>query len=406
MKQRPTGSDTSSPRSAPVDAPQSPHGGALVVLLLASTLAVMAGSVVSPVVEVIRGDLGLSGTAGGMVVAAHAAVIAVTSPLIGRLIDRWGVRLPLALGLIVYGVAGGAGLLTSTYATLIASRIVFGLGAAAVFAGTTVAMLQMFSGPERDRVMGWRSAANSVGGLLWPLLGGLLGGLSWHGPFALYLVGLPMGLVVLWALPRTPPPAAERRRSGLSALFRQSPTLVGFYLLQAAASIFLYATVVFLPQRLADLGIHQPVAVSLYSVVTTAAVGSLAGLAYARLRSKLSYGALLRLAALAWTGAFLVLGTVDHPWLLLLGPALLGVGQGLSLPTLTVLVNDRAPAESRGQAVSLAGTVIFGGQFLSPLILGPLIGATSSTTGFLATAAFGALLTVVLLLVRISPPGK
>ncbi|WP_067597590.1 MFS transporter [Nocardiopsis listeri] len=406
MKQRPTSGDTSPLQSAPVDAPQSRHSGVLVVLLLASTLAVMAGSVVSPVIEVIRGDLGLSGTAGGMVIAAHAAVIAVTSPLIGRLIDRWGMRLPLTLGLIVYGVAGGAGLLTSTYATLIASRIVFGLGAAAVFAGTTVAMLQMFSGPERDRVMGWRSSANSVGGLLWPLLGGLLGGLSWHGPFALYLVGLPMGLVALWALPRTPPPAAERGRIGLGALFRQSPTLVGFYLLQATASVFLYATVVFLPQRLADLGIHQPVAVSLYSVVTTAAVGSLAGLSYARLRSKLSYGALLRLSALAWTGAFLVLGTVEHSWLLLVGPALLGVGQGLSLPTLTVLINDRAPAESRGQAASLSGTVIFGGQFISPLLLGPLIGATSSTTGFLVTAVFGALLTVGLLLLRISPPGK
>ncbi len=406
MAQRAPGDNAPSSQPTPVGIPQGRRTGALTVLLLASTLAVMAGSVISPVIELIREDLGLSGTAIGVVVTAHAAVIAVTSPFIGRLIDLWGVRVPLALGLLVYGVAGGAGLMTSTYTALIASRIVFGLGAAAVFAGTTVAMLQMFSGPERDRVMGWRSSANSFGGLLWPLLGGLSGGLSWHGPFALYLLGLPLGVVALWTLPRTPSPVVERGQGGPAALFRKSPTLVGFYGLQAAASVFLYATVVFLPQRLADLGVHQPVVVALYSVVITAAVGSLVGLFYAGLRSKMSHGALLRLAALAWTGAFLVLGTVDHPWILLAGPALLGVGQGLSLPTLTVLINDRAPTELRGQAVSLAGTVIFGGQFLSPLLLGPLIGATSSTTGFLAAATFGALLTVVLLLARISSPEK
>ena len=39
-----------------------------------------------------------------------------------------------------------------------------------------VALLALYRGSVRDRVMGWRSTATSVGGLVWPLLGGVLGG--------------------------------------------------------------------------------------------------------------------------------------------------------------------------------------------------------------------------------------
>ncbi|GCB46917.1 MFS transporter [Streptomyces sp. NL15-2K] len=378
--------------------------GALVTLLLASTLGVMAGSVISPVVEVIRGDLGISGTEAGLVVTAHALAVAVVSPLVGRLIDRRGVRTPLAWGLVLYGLGGSMGLFATSYPVLIAGRLVFGIGAAAVFTGTTVALLQLFQGPRRDRVMGWRSAANSVGGVMWPLLGGALGGISWRAPFAVYLVGLPLGLLALLVLPRTRGnPAAGT--GGLVTLVRRSPVLLGFYALQAASSVFLYAMVVFLPRRLAELDIREPLMVSLYSVVVTSAVGSLVGLVYAAVRARLSYPALLRVAALAWAGAFLVLGTAGHPALLLAGPALLGIGQGLSLPSLTVLINENAPSALRGRAAALAGTVIFGGQFLSPLLLGPVIGATSSTTGFLAAAGLATLIAIVLLFARMPSAG-
>ncbi|MEE4365140.1 MAG: hypothetical protein V2J08_14480 [Desulfotignum sp.] len=42
--------------------------------------------------------------------------------------------------------------------------------------------------------MGWRGSAQSPGGTIWPFLGGALGALSWHLPFAVYLVGIPIGI--------------------------------------------------------------------------------------------------------------------------------------------------------------------------------------------------------------------
>ncbi|MPY81074.1 MAG: MFS transporter, partial [Actinophytocola sp.] len=42
----------------------------------------MAGAIVMPVLEVIRGDLRVTGTAAGLIITAHGLAIAVASPLV------------------------------------------------------------------------------------------------------------------------------------------------------------------------------------------------------------------------------------------------------------------------------------------------------------------------------------
>jgi len=270
--------------------------------------------------------------------------------------------------------------------------------APAVFTGTTVALLHLFSGSERDRVMGWRTSATTLGGVVWPLLAGVLGETSWHGAFAVYLVGLPLGLAVLHILPpSTPTETSNHNEVGIVSLLRSSPTLLGLYAVMFSIGVMIYVPAVFLPARLGHIGITSTLIVALYAVAIQAATAGMVGLAYAPLRRRLSAVMLLRGAALAWVLGFVVLGLVDQPILLLLAPVFSGVGNGLALPSLTVLIADQTPPEAYGWATALQGTAMFSGQFISPLVAGPLIAATSYTTGFLATAlialvVFGGLL--------------
>jgi ACDE family multidrug resistance protein len=373
----------------------------LAVLLLGSTLGVMGGATIVPVLELIRTDLGVSGTASGFIITAHGLAIALTSPLIGRLIDRFGVRLPMVAGLAIYGVAGAAGLVVTSFPVLVASRLVFGVGAAAVFSCTTVALLALYQGSVRDRVMGWRSTATSVGGLVWPLLGGVLGGISWHATFGVYLIGVPLALAALAAIPNASKAADRAAGIGFTELLRRKPRLLAYYGLLVLMAIMMYVVAVFLPQRLAEIGITSPVLVSIYAVVGGAVVTSVVGLCYARLRRRTSSTVLLRAIACAWVVAYIVYGTVSQPVLLLVAPALLGAANGIMLPLATVLIDEAAGPELRAKAAALSGTAIFAGQFVSPLLLGPVIAATSTTIGFLAAAGIGAAILAVLLAVRI-----
>ncbi|MDC2948772.1 MFS transporter [Streptomyces heilongjiangensis] len=358
------------------------------MLLLGSTLTIMAGTVIAPVVSVIRGDLGVSGTAAGLILTAHGLSLAVVSPLVGWAIDRWGVRTPLAAGLLLYGVSGGAGLFADTYATLIISRFLFGVGAAALFSGTTVALLALYQGPERDKVAGWRGTAISLGGIVWPLVGGALGSLSWHGPFAVYLLGIPLGIAMLVVLPKVPP-APRAKGVGAVTLIRRQPILLTLYGLSLFSSFLLYVLAVFLPQRLTEVGVADPFVISLVTTSTSVS-GSLIGLLYAGLKGRFGYVNLLRAALALWSLALLVIGVSGHPALLTLASALFGLGSGVSVPALAMMIGEAAPPALRGQVMSLSGTANFIGQFIAPLIVGPVIGATSIGTGFLITAGLGA----------------
>ncbi|MDK1472386.1 MFS transporter [Streptomyces sp. 549] len=401
----------------------------LAVLLLASTLTVMAGAIIAPVLEVIRGDLGLSGTAAGFIITTHGLTIALASPLVGRLIDRVGVRTPLVAGLVLYGVAGASGAFIDSYAGLLLSRMAFGLAAAAVFAGTTVAMLALYRGAQRDRLMGWRSTAMSMGGIVWPLLGGVVGGLSWHAPFLIYAVGIPLGLAAWLILPRTDAAAAseapaeapaeatagdaadsgraepaDRAGSGsILGLLRRSPALLGHYALLVISSVLLYALAIFMPIRLGEVGVNEPFLVALVSMASTIAM-SLIGLLYGRVRSHLGYAALLRTSAALWLGAFLILGFTDSAVVMAAAMGLFGLGLGILMPAVTVLISDSAPADQQGRAVALSGTASFAGQFASPLLLGPVVDATSTKTGYLGAAGLAAAVLLVLLLVRVTTP--
>ncbi|WP_083885601.1 MFS transporter [Nocardia thailandica] len=378
----------------------------LIVMLGASTLGVMAGAIVMPVLEVMRGDLGVSGTAAGFIITAHGFAIAVVSPFVGRAIDRWGVRIPLATGLLLYGLAGGAGVVISSFPLLIASRLLLGVGAATVFSGTTVAMLAMATGTRRDQLMGWRTTATTAGGLFWPLLAGALGALSWHATFAIYLVGIPLGIATLLVIPKHPaaPDSQATAKAGSAVdLVRRYPKLLAWYGLMITTGLMMYSLAVFLPQRLAQLGIAAPIFVSLFMVVqAVASIG--VGLGYARIRARLGFAVLLRTTACCWIGAFLVLGLVAHPAPVFAASALFGIGNGLLLPVITVLIGETPPAARRGQATSLSGTAMFTGQFGSPLVFGPLMAATSITTGYLLAAALAATVLAGLILIRVDDP--
>lgn len=379
----------------------TPRTGVFPLLLFASTLTVMAGSVLSPVIEILRGDLGVSGTAAGLVVTVHSLGIALVSPFAGRLLDRFGTRVPLAAGLLVYGVAGGAGALLDSYPALIVTRLVFGAGASFVFAGTTVALLSLYQGRAKDRAMGWRSTATSLGGVLWPLAAGAVGGISWHLPFAIYLIAIPLGIATVLILPKHAAPAGGQagKPMGAVALLRRHRVLLAWYGLQFLSSLLLYALMVFLPQQLAAAGVTSPMLVSLYTVAMSA-VMSLIGLGYAPLRERLGERTLLHVAVALWVVSFALLAVTSQPVLLFLVPVLFGIGQGVFFPVVTVLIGEGVPEAVRGQATSLSGTATFAGQFVSPLLVGPLLAATGFEAGFFLVAGVPALALAALLFTR------
>ena len=369
------------PAATPTDRRRS-----LWVLVAAATLTVMAGAILGPIVPQIRDELGVSGAAAGLIITTHGGVIVLASPLVGALVDRLGPRRPFVAGLVVYGLGGGAGLVVDDFLPLLASRVVLGLGTAAVYTAVTVLIYDLYEGQAMERALGYRSSANSAGAAVWPLVGGAAGTLAWNLPFGVYLVALPLGLVAAATIPEThaqhdaaangadgaDTPDLRARLASTAAVFRRRPGLLPVYLLYFGANALLYVVVVFYPQFLPAVGVRSSFAISLY-LSANGVAGGVAAAAYDRLVRHVDRGFLVFCALCLWVVGFGVATATETAVGSVLPVVLLGLGVGLVFPSTFAWIEAFAPPDRQGQFSSYVASFGYTGQFLSPLLFGPLV---------------------------------
>lgn len=349
------------------------------VILASATLTVMAGAILGPIVPAIQTELNVSESLAGLIITTHGALIVVVSPIAGTLIDRFGPRRPFVGGLLLYGIGGGAGLVIDSFVALLLSRAILGAGVAFVYVGVTVLIYQLYEGQAMERALGLRSSANSVGAVIWPLIGGALGTLSWHAPFGVYLVALPLGLVAVLTIPEPsdPPPDDataddDGGHTGVLTVLRRRPALLAVYLLYFGANALLYSIIVFYPQLLAGVGITSSFSISLY-LAASGLAGGITGAIYDRLVRRTTRRVLVWVALVLWTGAFASAFLANSALQAVPTVVAFGLGLGLVFPSAFAWVEALAPTDRQGQFTSYLASSGYTGQFLSPVLFGPVI---------------------------------
>ena len=350
----------------------------LVVILTSATLTIMAGSIIAPVLNVMRDGLGVAPSSVGLIITTHGLFMALFSPLMGSIIDKLGVRRPFIFCLICFGLAGGSGLLINSYWILLVSRACLGIALSGVFVSINVLILNRYKGGDRDKVMGWRGSAQSFGGVIWPMIGGALGGLSWHFPFAIYMLAIPIGLLAMSVVqdPETHHQTGSSSDTGTTIfkLFKQNPILLLIiYGLMFFANVLLYVIVIFLPQLLEKTyGISSTFQIGMFLTAMTGSAG-LTAFIYGKIRSRFSYPTIVLTAVVFWSVAFTIISQASDSRIIAVSIALFGVSQGLILPTVMVWIGDIVPPSFRGRFSSYLGTFGFIGQFLAPVLFAPIL---------------------------------
>ena len=133
-----------------------------------------------------------------LVFSAYLLTSAVITPLFGRLADRYGRKRLLVIGIVAFLFGSALCGLSQSMVMLIASRLVQGLGAGAVFSLTYTIAGDVFPIESRAGVLGALGSVWGVAGLLGPVIGGfLIAALSWHWVF---FINIPLGLVSIFLL--------------------------------------------------------------------------------------------------------------------------------------------------------------------------------------------------------------
>lgn len=361
-------------------------------LLLVASLTVMSGATIAPALPTMAAHFAAVPNAAPdtafwsrLVLTGPALSIALTASLCGRLVDRVGRLRPLLAGLALYALAGTAGLWVDTLPVLVGSRIVLGLAVALLMTTATTLIGDYMDGPRRERFMGRQAAFMGYGGVVFLTLGGLLAGLHWRAPFAIYLVSLlllPLAWRTLWE-----PPAQDHGPKAADAPRTRHP-LPGPALYAMAGLTFLafYQVPTQLPFLLEHLGAPDPEFAGLV-VATMNLFAATTSLLYGRVKARLSHPAIAALGFGFLAAGFAVIAAAPSLTAAWTGTAVAGLGLGLSMPNIAIWLMSSVPPRQRGQAMGGQTAGVFAGQFAAPLLAQPLVATWGAPAAYWGAAA-------------------
>ncbi|MEV7287683.1 MFS transporter [Streptomyces sp. NPDC093252] len=193
-------------------------------LLLALFSSVLSTMIVTNALPAILAELGGSQAQYTWVVAASLLTMTVSTPIWGRLADRYRKRplVQLALVIFVTGSAGAA--LAPSMEPLIAMRAVQGIAMGGLTATSQAVIATLVPPRQRGRYSGYVGAVMAGATVCGPLVGGVVVDTEWLGWRWCFLVVLPFALVSLvllhhrLVLPETPRRTAETDWTGAALI--------------------------------------------------------------------------------------------------------------------------------------------------------------------------------------------
>jgi sugar phosphate permease len=178
---------------------------AVALLVTGGALNYIDRATLSVANKLIQDELGIPVAKMGLLLSAFLWAYAIAQLPIGGLIDRYGPRRLLGLGLFSWSLAQAAGGLVNGFGVFIAARFALGVGEAPLFPGGARVVRDWFGVRERGFATGLLQSASSLGNFIAvPLLTFLMLRLSWRWMF--FIVGA-AGIVlafVWWSIHRDP----------------------------------------------------------------------------------------------------------------------------------------------------------------------------------------------------------
>jgi MFS family permease len=363
-----------------------------ITLLFTSSLSIMAAATIAPSLPQIQQvfvDNPQSEILTKFILTIPALFIAIFSPVVGALIDRFG-RLKLMLGsLILYGLAGSSGYVMDDLYYILAGRALLGIGVAGVMTTTITLIADYFDGPERTAFMGIQGACVALGGVISILLGGLLAEISWRAPFIIYLSAFLIFLPAYFYLYEPDVKKSDHKDNSLTIVQYPKMLVVVIFITALIGMMLFFIIPVQIPFYITEQtgGSNTFIGIAIASTTVSSAIVSLN---YKRIKARLSFSTIYLFSFFFMGLGFLVVFFGTNYLLLLLGLLITGIGLGVLIPNSNVWIVTLSPESMRGRIVGGLTTAIFIGQFISPFLIQPVLALTSAK-GIFAVAGFGLL---------------
>jgi MFS family permease len=308
----------------------------------------------------------------------------------------------LQLSLVLYAIAGSAGFFLNNLYVILLSRAVLGIAVGISMTIVITLIADYFEGIERQKFVGVQIAFMSLGGIVFIGLGGMLADIGWRYPFLIYLsalIVLPLSIMFLVE------PTVTQHSNQLNGAIKAPPIIWLLFINTMLMWILFFIIPVQIPFYLKAIGIEKNALIGA-AIATSTACSAVSSFSYSKLRSHLSFLAVFALGYLLIAAGFVCISTSATYVLVVAGMMLSGLGMGMMIPNTNMWVMKIAPPAIRGKEIGKLTTFWFFGQFISPIVIFPILSKLSLSATFMLAAAFLLLLSLSFLLFNFSKTGK
>ena len=374
------------------------------LILIAVTLHFIRHGVTFPFIPLLAEKMGAGPATIGLIVGAFSLIAVFLSIPLGGLVDRFGIKRPLLLGVICNIVNAVILLHADTVAKLIVAQFIAGIAFLPHVVASQAFVSRLPDAARREKGFGWLSFGAAAGLSAGPILGGILvDRFDYQVAFWVVLVLSSGGLILL----------------GLKNTWDTDPTKSAYSLLQDARQVkamamepkvmmvlfFTFAIIFaaslrssFLPLLLRAEGLTEfsvGLLISVFAIMATSIrliFGRLLNifdrrtiLAYSMLAIILAVGLMPSIASVA---GFTILISI------------FGLGFGMTQPLSMVMVSDLSDPTQSGLAMGLRFSAIMLAGLLSPIFLGLVIETFGLSQAFYVAALVVALAGIRMFIIR------
>jgi predicted MFS family arabinose efflux permease len=357
----------------------------------ACVISFMGIGLVDPILPSLASKLRATPSQVELLFTSYLVVTAVAMLVTGWVSSRLGAKRTLITGLVLIVVFSAIAGTSGSIGEIVGFRAGWGLGNALFIATSLAVIVGSASGGFSGAIVLYETALG-VGIACGPLLGGLLGNVSWRGPFFGVAVLMLIALVATAILVPSTPPPAERSSitEPLKALRHRSLATTsvtgllynwGFFTILGYAPFLMHLS----PIKLGAVFCAWGVLVALFAVFGAPAFKKRLG------TPRTLYGSLALMALVT-----LVIGVFpEHRWVVIGATIASGIFIGLNNTLVTTAVMSVAPVP-RPVASATYGFVRFIGGGLAPYVAGKLVEHFNTHVPFVLGAVTVAASAVVL----------
>lgn len=153
------------------------------------------------------------------------------------------------------------------------------------------------------------------------------------------------------------------------------------------------------PFHLKNIGIEKNALIGI-AIASSTFFSAVSAFSYSKIKNKLSFKQVFAIGYFLMAVAFFIIAFSTTYLLVMVAMLLAGLGMGIMIPNANIWVMQLAPIAIRGREIGRLTTFWFMGQFLSPLLLLPLLDLLTQSQLFIVLAGILVGLSVLFLVLN------